>query len=391
VGDFRGPDGNYRDFTGLTVDAFRRCGLALYNEAILVTPLGTVPVRTAAQFPVSRKLGKTHQNLYVFPARGGALPAAGGGIMTDHPSAEPRVSAEALAALEANARGLMDANPDLRTTPMRLHPREFLGMLAEMRTLERELAEARRESSTPANVWKALCQETEQRVSALLAERDEARRELVTAREMVRTMETHLREADDVIFERFAQKLAHFHKANGGDGYLGGEGEDSGDVADWCAASAIHVAGGFVDERDAAQAMCAQLGAEAAAYREVIQVIYDGWHMSLSEFDKKYGPYDGSEGTKWQYDDTKKITERALAASAESTAAFIAGVERRAREAEREACAAELDERGRLRRVEEARQWSMGSAHHSAASHEYDLAQECEACAAAIRQRKEGA
>lgn len=66
VGDYRGPDGTYRNFPGLTIDAFRAAGLALYNEAILVTQVGSLPIRVSAQFPVSRKLGKTHQNVFVF-------------------------------------------------------------------------------------------------------------------------------------------------------------------------------------------------------------------------------------------------------------------------------------------------------------------------------------
>jgi len=63
--------------------------------------------------------------------------------VTDHPSAEPRVSVGALIALEANARGLMEANPDLRTMPMRLHPNEFLGLLAMLRDARTELAALR--------------------------------------------------------------------------------------------------------------------------------------------------------------------------------------------------------------------------------------------------------
>jgi len=36
------------------------------KEAILVTPTGSLLVRTSHQFPASRKLGKTHQNVLVF-------------------------------------------------------------------------------------------------------------------------------------------------------------------------------------------------------------------------------------------------------------------------------------------------------------------------------------
>ncbi|MEX3635975.1 ParB N-terminal domain-containing protein [Paraburkholderia sp. BR14320] len=66
VGEVRDKAGNYYDFVGDTVQAFRDAGLAYYNEAILVTAVGSLPLRTAAQFKASRKLGKTHQNVLVF-------------------------------------------------------------------------------------------------------------------------------------------------------------------------------------------------------------------------------------------------------------------------------------------------------------------------------------
>ena len=66
IGEIRGKDGMYRDFMGLTVRAFERAGAAYYNETILVTSVGTLPLRAAKQFVVSRKVGKTHQTLLVF-------------------------------------------------------------------------------------------------------------------------------------------------------------------------------------------------------------------------------------------------------------------------------------------------------------------------------------
>jgi DNA modification methylase len=66
VGDYRDKRGNYRNFVGKTIDAFLGAGLHLYNEAILVTPAGSLPVRTTKQFEASRKMGKTHQNVLVF-------------------------------------------------------------------------------------------------------------------------------------------------------------------------------------------------------------------------------------------------------------------------------------------------------------------------------------
>lgn len=66
VGDYRDRDGLYRNLPGKTVAAFELAGLRLYNEAILVTAVGSLPVRARKQFVASRKLGKTHQNLLVF-------------------------------------------------------------------------------------------------------------------------------------------------------------------------------------------------------------------------------------------------------------------------------------------------------------------------------------
>lgn len=66
VGDVRGKDGNYYGFPWHTIDAFERAGLRLYNEAVLVTSVGSLPIRVGKQFRASRKLGKTHQNLLVF-------------------------------------------------------------------------------------------------------------------------------------------------------------------------------------------------------------------------------------------------------------------------------------------------------------------------------------
>ena len=66
VGDVRGPGGHYRDFPGDTIEAFEHAGLRLYNEAILVTAIGSLSIRAGRQFAASRKLGKAHQNVYVF-------------------------------------------------------------------------------------------------------------------------------------------------------------------------------------------------------------------------------------------------------------------------------------------------------------------------------------
>lgn len=66
VGDFRDAKGFYRNFVGETVAAFEECNARLYNEAVVVTPVGSASMRVTKQFNSGRKLVKTHQNLLVF-------------------------------------------------------------------------------------------------------------------------------------------------------------------------------------------------------------------------------------------------------------------------------------------------------------------------------------
>jgi DNA modification methylase len=66
VGDIRDPKGFYRGFVRDTQDAFTDAGLRLYNDAILVTAVGSLPIRVSKAFESSRKLGKAHQNVLVF-------------------------------------------------------------------------------------------------------------------------------------------------------------------------------------------------------------------------------------------------------------------------------------------------------------------------------------
>lgn len=66
VGEVRDKRGNYLNFVGDTVKAFLDAGLSFYNEAILITAVGSLPIRVGKQFAASRKLGKTHQNILVF-------------------------------------------------------------------------------------------------------------------------------------------------------------------------------------------------------------------------------------------------------------------------------------------------------------------------------------
>lgn len=66
VGDVRDKKGFYHNFVSDTIAAFQDAGALLYNEAILVTSVGSLPIRVGKQFSSGRKLGKTHQNVLVF-------------------------------------------------------------------------------------------------------------------------------------------------------------------------------------------------------------------------------------------------------------------------------------------------------------------------------------
>ena len=67
VGDFRDrKTGMLRGFVGDTVVAFEDAGLEFYNDIILITAVGSLPIRVRKQFEVGRKIGKTHQTGLVF-------------------------------------------------------------------------------------------------------------------------------------------------------------------------------------------------------------------------------------------------------------------------------------------------------------------------------------
>jgi hypothetical protein len=66
VGDVRDSKGLYVNLPGRSIQAFGDAGLRLYNDAILITAAGSLPIRAGKQFESSRKLGKTHQNVLIF-------------------------------------------------------------------------------------------------------------------------------------------------------------------------------------------------------------------------------------------------------------------------------------------------------------------------------------
>lgn len=66
VGNLRDDRGRLLDLVGLTVQAHEEAGAMLYNDAVLLNAIGSLPVRTAAQFPGGRKMGRRHQVCLVF-------------------------------------------------------------------------------------------------------------------------------------------------------------------------------------------------------------------------------------------------------------------------------------------------------------------------------------
>lgn len=66
IGDVRDRDGFFVNLPGRTIEAFEAAGARFYNDAILVTAVGSLPIRAGRQFTASRKLGRTHQNVLVF-------------------------------------------------------------------------------------------------------------------------------------------------------------------------------------------------------------------------------------------------------------------------------------------------------------------------------------
>ena len=65
AGDVRNKNGFYYDFVGDIKRIFAKNGMLLYNEMILVEPMGTLPQRVQ-RYMRNRKVGKCHQNVLVF-------------------------------------------------------------------------------------------------------------------------------------------------------------------------------------------------------------------------------------------------------------------------------------------------------------------------------------
>lgn len=88
VGEVRDKNGFYRGFVNDTIEAFERAGLSYYNEMILMNVAGSLPVRVTKVFNVSRKIGKSHQNVLVFVKGDPKVATALCGLV-EVPSVEP--------------------------------------------------------------------------------------------------------------------------------------------------------------------------------------------------------------------------------------------------------------------------------------------------------------
>ena len=66
VGEIRDEHGMMRNFVGDTISAFIGAGARLYNHAVMMLPLNSVPMRAPAAFKATAKLGMCHQHVLVF-------------------------------------------------------------------------------------------------------------------------------------------------------------------------------------------------------------------------------------------------------------------------------------------------------------------------------------
>jgi hypothetical protein len=66
VGNIRDGEGFIRDMRQPTASAMMGAGFKLYNEFVLLTPIGSLPLRVNGQFSKGRKAGSAHQYVMVF-------------------------------------------------------------------------------------------------------------------------------------------------------------------------------------------------------------------------------------------------------------------------------------------------------------------------------------
>lgn len=66
VGNYRDKNGFLRDLVGITVKAMESAGACYYNDFVIVTPIGSLPIRAGKAFQSTRKMGRTHQYALCF-------------------------------------------------------------------------------------------------------------------------------------------------------------------------------------------------------------------------------------------------------------------------------------------------------------------------------------
>ena len=66
LGEIRDKNGIYRGFIPDNILCFMELGLKYYNEIILITSIGSLPIRAGKYFDSGKKVGKAHQNVLVF-------------------------------------------------------------------------------------------------------------------------------------------------------------------------------------------------------------------------------------------------------------------------------------------------------------------------------------
>jgi DNA methylase len=83
IGEARsGRTGEQYALAPFTVKAFHKQGAQYYNDHILLTAIGSLPVRVSNQFPRGRKAGRAHQYVYVFAKGDGMLASQACGVLT---------------------------------------------------------------------------------------------------------------------------------------------------------------------------------------------------------------------------------------------------------------------------------------------------------------------
>lgn len=65
VGEVRDKQGNYLGFVPDTINAFKKCGMKFYNEAILLNSIASASMRANGNMK-TKKLVKVHQNILIF-------------------------------------------------------------------------------------------------------------------------------------------------------------------------------------------------------------------------------------------------------------------------------------------------------------------------------------